>query len=61
MINTGLLKLPLDSGPKLAVGQLACCSGLPGGSSSRGKLYMLSYHSCYIIGLGRAYRLGEIF
>ena len=49
MINTGLVMLPLNSGPKLAVGQwIAWQSGLPGDTSSRGKLCILSYHSCNI-------------
>ena len=43
--------LPLDSGPNLAVGQwIVWWSDLSGGSSSRGKLCMLSYHSCHING-----------
>ena len=43
------MTLPLDSGPKLAVGQwIAWWSGLPGESSSRRKLCILSYHSCHI-------------
>ena len=47
MINIVLLKLLRDS-------------GLPRGSSGRRKLCMLCYHSAiFIIGLGRAYRLGE--
>ena len=58
----GLVTLPLDSSPKLAVGQwIAWWSGLPGGSNSRGRLFLF----CLIIvvifmGLGRAYRLGWI-
>ena len=49
VINIGLLKLPLDIRPKLAVGQwIASWSGFPGGSSSRGKLGMLSHYSCLI-------------
>ena len=49
LINIGLVTLPLDAGAKLAVGQwIACWSGLPGGSSSRGKLSMLPCHICYI-------------
>ena len=41
--------LSLDSGPKLAGGQwIVWWSGLPGGSSSKGKLCLLSYHSCQI-------------
>ena len=53
---------PLDSGPKLAVGQwiIAWWSGLSGESSSRRKLCNLSYHRCHVVGLGRAYRLGGI-
>ena len=48
MINIGLLKMPLDSGSKLAVGQsIVWSSGLPGGSSSRvggsGEILLLSY------------------
>ena len=49
MIKIGLVPLPLSSGPKLAVGQwIAWWSGLPGESSSRRKLCILSYHSCHI-------------
>ena len=44
LINIRLVKLPLDIGPKLAVGSLTWWSSLPGGFSSRGKLYVLSYH-----------------
>ena len=49
VINIGLLKLPLDSVPKLTVGQwIPWWSGFPRESSSRGKLCMLSYHSGHI-------------
>ena len=49
VINIGLVTLPLDSGPKLVVGQwIALWSGLPGASSSRRKLCMFSYHRCHI-------------
>ena len=41
--------LPLDSCPKVAVGQwIAWWSGLPRGSSNRAKLCTLPYHSCQI-------------
>ena len=47
VIKMGLVTLPLDSGPKLAMGQwIAWWSGLPAGSSSKGKLCVLS--ACYI-------------
>ena len=56
-----LVMLHLDSGAKLAVGQwIVWWSGLPGGSSSRGKLCLLSYYSCHILGPGRAYSLQGI-
>ena len=43
------MALPLDSGPKLAVGQwIAWGSSLPGGSSSRWTIWILSDHSCHI-------------
>ena len=43
------MMLPHDSGPKLAAGQwIAWWTGLPGGSSSRGKICILSFHSCQI-------------
>ena len=49
MINIGLVTLPLNSDPKVAVGQwIACWSGLPGESSSRGKHCMLSFHIFHI-------------
>ena len=44
LINISLVKLPLHIGPELAVRSLTWWSILPGGSSSRGKLYVLSYH-----------------
>ena len=44
--------LPLDSDPKLAVGQwTAWWSGFYGGSSSKEKLCILSNHSCDIYDL----------
>ena len=51
VIKIGLLTLPFDSGPKLAVGQwIAWWSGLPGWSSSRGKLFVLClFVFCLII------------
>ena len=54
--------LPLDSGPNLAVGQwIVWWSDLSGGSSSRGKLCMLSYHSCHIYRTWRSiYVLGDL-
>ena len=49
LINIGSVTLPLNSGPKLSVGQwIACWSGLSRGFGSRGKHSMLSYHICHI-------------
>ena len=48
--------LPLDSGPKLAVGQwIAWWSGLPVGSSSSGNFICCLIIDAIFIGLGRAY------
>ena len=56
-INIGLLKLPLNSGPKLAVGQwITCWSGLPGRSSSRGNFLCCLIIVSIFIGLRRACR-----
>ena len=54
------MTLPLNSGPKLAVGQrIACWSCLPEGSSSTGGNSVCCLVILVIfIGLGRAYRLG---
>ena len=49
MINTGFLKLPFDSGPKLGSGAVNSLVDLAVGGN----------FVCCIIGLGRAYWLGE--
>ena len=60
MINIGLVTLPLDSGPKLAVGQwIACWSGLPGGSSSRWKHCMSPYQICLIYRTWKSIHIGS--
>ena len=51
------MMLPLDSGPKLAVGQwVACWAGLPWGGNSLCCLIIF----VIFIGLGRPYSLGKI-
>ena len=53
------MTLPLDSGPKLTGQQwIAWWSGFPGGSSSRGKLCILYYHSCHIYGTWKSIYVG---
>ena len=53
------MTLPLDSGLKLAVGQwIAWWSGLPGESSSRGKLCILSYYTCHIYRTCKGIKVG---
>ena len=60
VINIGLVTLPLDSDPKLAVGQwIAWWSVLPRGSSIRRKLVCCLIIVVMFIGLERAYRLGR--
>ena len=61
VINIGLMMLSLDSGPKLAVRQwIAWWVGLLGGNSSRGKLYVLRYHGCYIYGTWKRTKFSRI-
>ena len=54
VINIELVMLPLDSGPKLAVGQWKnLVNRFAWGTSSSGELCMLSYQSCHIYGTWR--------
>ena len=51
--------LSISSGQRLAVGQWrACWSGLPRGSTNRGKHCMLSYHICHIYRTWKSIHIG---
>ena len=59
-MKMGLVTFPLDSGPKLAVGQsMAWWSGLLGGLAEEGNFVSCIINVVLFIGLGRAYRLGD--